>query len=107
MSACQSQGDLFGHPVSQKDPGLVKGLAPSLSPHKSVGLRRKAENMEGDTAGRGRWPLPSKPLPCPPPADLLLLAGLASSVFVLSELLKLCEKFCSGARATQMLSEAV
>ncbi|KAK7830309.1 hypothetical protein U0070_018817 [Myodes glareolus] len=39
--------------------------------------------------------------------DLLLLAGLASSVFVLSELLKLCEKFCSGARATQMLSEAV
>ncbi|XP_075833558.1 calcium-transporting ATPase type 2C member 2 isoform X2 [Microtus pennsylvanicus] len=39
--------------------------------------------------------------------DLLLLAGLASSVFVLSELLKLCDKFCSGARATQMLPEAV
>ncbi|XP_051024953.1 calcium-transporting ATPase type 2C member 2 [Acomys russatus] len=39
--------------------------------------------------------------------DLLLLAGLASSVFVLSELLKLCEKFCSGARTTQALPEAV
>ncbi|EGV94120.1 Calcium-transporting ATPase type 2C member 2 [Cricetulus griseus] len=39
--------------------------------------------------------------------DLLLLTGLASSVFVLSELLKLCEKFCSGARTTQMLPEAV
>lgn len=40
-------------------------------------------------------------------ADLLLLTGLASSVFVLSELLKLCEKFCSGARTTQALPEAV
>lgn len=39
--------------------------------------------------------------------DLLLLTGLASSVFILSELLKLCEKFCSRAKADQMLPEAV
>ncbi|XP_055001554.1 calcium-transporting ATPase type 2C member 2 [Sorex araneus] len=30
--------------------------------------------------------------------DLLLLTGLASSVFVMSELLKVCERFCSGPR---------
>ncbi|NP_081198.1 calcium-transporting ATPase type 2C member 2 [Mus musculus] len=39
--------------------------------------------------------------------DLLLLTGLASSVFILSELLKLWEKFLSRARPTQMLPEAV
>lgn len=42
-----------------------------------------------------------------PPTDLLLLTGLASSVFILSELLKLSEKFFSRARPTQMLPEAV
>lgn len=41
------------------------------------------------------------------PTDLLLLTGLASSVFILSELLKLWEKFLSRARPTQMLPEAV
>uniref|UniRef100_A0A8C6RI25 Calcium-transporting ATPase n=1 Tax=Nannospalax galili TaxID=1026970 RepID=A0A8C6RI25_NANGA len=39
--------------------------------------------------------------------DLLLLTGLASSVFILSELLKLCEKFFSQTRSTQRLPEAV
>ncbi|XP_034378381.1 calcium-transporting ATPase type 2C member 2 [Arvicanthis niloticus] len=39
--------------------------------------------------------------------DLLLLTGLASSVFILSELLKLCEKFFSRAKPTQMPPEAV
>uniref|UniRef100_A0A8C9K5C3 Calcium-transporting ATPase n=1 Tax=Panthera tigris altaica TaxID=74533 RepID=A0A8C9K5C3_PANTA len=33
--------------------------------------------------------------------DLLLLTALASSVFILSELLKLCEKFCSRAEKAQ------
>lgn len=31
-------------------------------------------------------------------ADLLLLTGLASSVFIVSELLKLCERYFSAAR---------
>uniref|UniRef100_A0A8C5JXF3 Calcium-transporting ATPase n=1 Tax=Jaculus jaculus TaxID=51337 RepID=A0A8C5JXF3_JACJA len=39
--------------------------------------------------------------------DLLLLTGLASSVFILSELLKLCEKYCSCARNSQKHQEAV
>uniref|UniRef100_A0A8C3W912 Calcium-transporting ATPase n=1 Tax=Catagonus wagneri TaxID=51154 RepID=A0A8C3W912_9CETA len=39
--------------------------------------------------------------------DLLLLTGLASSVFVLSELLKLWEKFCSRAKKAQTLQEDV
>ncbi|XP_006087145.1 calcium-transporting ATPase type 2C member 2 [Myotis lucifugus] len=39
--------------------------------------------------------------------DLLLLTGLASSVFILSELLKLCEKFCSAARKAQVHQEDV
>ncbi|KAL6045595.1 hypothetical protein STEG23_029496 [Scotinomys teguina] len=39
--------------------------------------------------------------------DLLLLAGLASSVFILSELVKLCEKFCSGDRTPQTFPGAV
>lgn len=34
--------------------------------------------------------------------DLLLLTGLASSVFILSELLKLCEKFCSRVKKAQI-----
>ncbi|XP_075851942.1 calcium-transporting ATPase type 2C member 2 [Microcebus murinus] len=33
--------------------------------------------------------------------DLLFLTGLASSVFIVSELLKLCEKYCSRAPAAQ------
>ncbi|KAM6177471.1 calcium-transporting ATPase type 2C member 2 [Erethizon dorsatum] len=33
--------------------------------------------------------------------DLLFLTGLASSVFILSELLKLCEKYCACARKAQ------
>ncbi|XP_036296340.1 calcium-transporting ATPase type 2C member 2 isoform X3 [Pipistrellus kuhlii] len=37
--------------------------------------------------------------------DLLLLTGLASSVFILSELLKLCEKLCSKARRAQVRLE--
>lgn len=40
-------------------------------------------------------------------ADLLLLTGLASSVFVLSELFKLCEKFCSRAQKAQIHQEDV
>ncbi|KAM8776648.1 calcium-transporting ATPase type 2C member 2 isoform 2-T2 [Rhynchonycteris naso] len=39
--------------------------------------------------------------------DLLLLTGLASSVFILSELLKLCEKFCSRAKKAQIHHEEV
>ncbi|XP_059761251.1 calcium-transporting ATPase type 2C member 2 isoform X2 [Balaenoptera ricei] len=39
--------------------------------------------------------------------DLLLLTGLASSVFVLSELFKLCEKFCSTAKKAQIHQEDV
>ncbi|KAG8513142.1 Calcium-transporting ATPase type 2C member 2, partial [Galemys pyrenaicus] len=39
--------------------------------------------------------------------DLLLLTGLASSVFILSELLKLCERFCSRVRSTKMHREGV
>ncbi|XP_019490363.1 PREDICTED: calcium-transporting ATPase type 2C member 2 [Hipposideros armiger] len=39
--------------------------------------------------------------------DLLLLTGLASSVFILSELLKLCEKFCARAKKTQTHHEDV
>ncbi|XP_039083252.1 calcium-transporting ATPase type 2C member 2 [Hyaena hyaena] len=39
--------------------------------------------------------------------DLLLLTGLASSVFVFSELLKLCEKFCSRAGNAQTRREDV
>ncbi|XP_058384367.1 calcium-transporting ATPase type 2C member 2 isoform X2 [Diceros bicornis minor] len=39
--------------------------------------------------------------------DLLLLTGLASSVFILSELLKLCERFCSRAKKAQIPQEAV
>ncbi|EPY81790.1 calcium-transporting ATPase type 2C member 2 [Camelus ferus] len=39
--------------------------------------------------------------------DLLLLTGLASSVFILSELLKLCEKFCSRAKKAQIHQEDV
>ncbi|KAM9048910.1 calcium-transporting ATPase type 2C member 2 isoform 2-T2 [Megaptera novaeangliae] len=39
--------------------------------------------------------------------DLLLLTGLASSVFVLSELFKLCEKFCSRAKKAQIHQEDV
>lgn len=39
--------------------------------------------------------------------DLLLLTGLASSVFIFSELLKLCEKFCSRARKAQTHHEDV
>ncbi|XP_059988237.1 calcium-transporting ATPase type 2C member 2 isoform X2 [Lagenorhynchus albirostris] len=39
--------------------------------------------------------------------DLLLLTGLASSVFVLSELFKLCEKFCSRAQKAQIHQEDV
>ncbi|XP_058564761.1 calcium-transporting ATPase type 2C member 2 isoform X4 [Neofelis nebulosa] len=37
--------------------------------------------------------------------DLLLLTALASSVFILSELLKLCEKFCSRAEKAQVRQE--
>lgn len=37
--------------------------------------------------------------------DLLLLTGLASSVFILSELLKLCERVCSAARKAQVHQE--
>ncbi|XP_023101803.2 calcium-transporting ATPase type 2C member 2 isoform X2 [Felis catus] len=37
--------------------------------------------------------------------DLLLLTALASSVFILSELLKLCEKFCSRAEKAQVHQE--
>ncbi|XP_045295820.1 calcium-transporting ATPase type 2C member 2 isoform X3 [Leopardus geoffroyi] len=37
--------------------------------------------------------------------DLLLLTALASSVFILSELLKLCEKFCSRAEKAQVPQE--
>lgn len=37
--------------------------------------------------------------------DLLLLTGLASSVFILSELLKLCEKLCFKARRAQVRQE--
>lgn len=40
-------------------------------------------------------------------ADLLLLTGLASSVFILSELFKLCEKFCSRAQKAQIHQEDV
>lgn len=39
--------------------------------------------------------------------DLLLLTGLASSVFILSELVKLCEKLCSRARKARVPQEAV
>uniref|UniRef100_A0A671ERV7 Calcium-transporting ATPase type 2C member 2 n=1 Tax=Rhinolophus ferrumequinum TaxID=59479 RepID=A0A671ERV7_RHIFE len=39
--------------------------------------------------------------------DLLLLTGLASSVFILSELLKLCEKFCLRAKKAQIHHEDV
>uniref|UniRef100_A0A8C0WS96 Cation-transporting P-type ATPase C-terminal domain-containing protein n=1 Tax=Castor canadensis TaxID=51338 RepID=A0A8C0WS96_CASCN len=39
--------------------------------------------------------------------DLLLLTGLASSVFIFSELLKLCEKYCSRARNPQTHHEDV
>ncbi|XP_057569557.1 calcium-transporting ATPase type 2C member 2 isoform X1 [Hippopotamus amphibius kiboko] len=39
--------------------------------------------------------------------DLLLLTGLASSVFILSELFKLCEKLCSGAKKAQLHKEDV
>ncbi|XP_077919117.1 calcium-transporting ATPase type 2C member 2 [Halichoerus grypus] len=39
--------------------------------------------------------------------DLLLLTGLASSVFILSELLKLCEKFCSRAKKAQTHPEDI
>lgn len=41
------------------------------------------------------------PVFLPLPADLLLLTGLASSVFIVSELLKLCEKFFCRARKAQ------
>ncbi|XP_004058123.5 calcium-transporting ATPase type 2C member 2 isoform X1 [Gorilla gorilla gorilla] len=34
--------------------------------------------------------------------DLLFLTGLASSVFILSELLKLCEKYCCSPKRVQM-----
>ena len=40
-------------------------------------------------------------------ADLLLLTGLASSVFILSELFKLCEKFCCRAQKAQTPQEDV
>ncbi|XP_011368596.1 calcium-transporting ATPase type 2C member 2 [Pteropus vampyrus] len=39
--------------------------------------------------------------------DLLFLTGLASSVFILSELLKLCERFCSRAKKAQIHHEDV
>uniref|UniRef100_A0A452ECI0 P-type Ca(2+) transporter n=1 Tax=Capra hircus TaxID=9925 RepID=A0A452ECI0_CAPHI len=39
--------------------------------------------------------------------DLLLLTGLASSVFILSELFKLCEKFCCRAQKAQTPQEDV
>nr|XP_012417061.1 PREDICTED: calcium-transporting ATPase type 2C member 2 [Odobenus rosmarus divergens] len=39
--------------------------------------------------------------------DLLLLTGLASSVFILSELLKLCEKFFSRAKKAQTHPEDI
>lgn len=87
--------------MSQEDPGLFKGakILP-LTPHKSVRLKRKAENMAGGLqVGTTVWDSL--------PADLLLLTGLASSVFILSELLKLWEKFFSRVRLTQMLPEAV
>lgn len=52
-----------------------------------------------DRAGGSRGPLtPSSFLLL---VDLLFLAGLASSVFILSELLKLCERYCSCARKAQ------
>uniref|UniRef100_A0A2K6S2A3 Calcium-transporting ATPase n=1 Tax=Saimiri boliviensis boliviensis TaxID=39432 RepID=A0A2K6S2A3_SAIBB len=39
--------------------------------------------------------------------DLLFLTGLASSVFILSELLKLCEKYCCSTQRVQPRHEAV
>nr|XP_034796728.2 calcium-transporting ATPase type 2C member 2 isoform X1 [Pan paniscus] len=39
--------------------------------------------------------------------DLLFLTGLASSVFILSELLKLCEKYCCSPKRVQMHPEDV
>ncbi|XP_078214005.1 calcium-transporting ATPase type 2C member 2 isoform X3 [Callithrix jacchus] len=39
--------------------------------------------------------------------DLLFLIGLASSVFILSELLKLCEKYCCSTKRAQTCHEAV
>lgn len=67
---------------------------------KPLRVKRKAENVAGDLwVGTTVWDSL--------PTDLLLLTGLASSVFILSELLKLWEKFLSRARPTQMLPEAV
>ena len=40
-------------------------------------------------------------------ADLLLLTGLALSMFILSELFKLCEKFCCRAQKAQTPQEGV
>ncbi|XP_037672025.1 calcium-transporting ATPase type 2C member 2 isoform X2 [Choloepus didactylus] len=39
--------------------------------------------------------------------DLLFLTGLASSVFLLSELLKVCEKYCCGTKKAQIHHEDV
>lgn len=87
--------------MSQKDPGLFKGGKPlPLSPRKSVRLKGKAGDMAGGLqVGTTVWGSL--------PTDLLLLTSLASSVFILSELLKLCEKFFSRAKPTQMPPEAV
>lgn len=87
--------------MSQDDPGLFKGGKPlPLSHHSFVRLKGKAEDMAGGLqAGTIVWDSL--------PTDLLLLTGLASSVFILSELLKLCEKFFARAKPTQMPLEAV
>lgn len=92
---------LFGHQCHKRTLASSRVAKPlPLSPCKSVGLKRKAENVAGGLqVGTTVWDSP--------PTDLLLLTGLASSVFILSELLKLSEKFFSRDRPTQTLPEAV
>lgn len=87
---------------SRLDRPLLPG-APCPAACGFLGTRRRETNvtvrvgsraLQAGPGGRGALTRFSASLS----ADLLLLAGLASSVFFVSELLKLCERYFSAAR---------
>lgn len=120
-AAWKERGSLRSVPCSTMDPewgGPVLGSGvwpPHLGGTTHRGQNSSAHGHPGHgsnseqsgAGGRRAQPTPLTLLSSHLSADLLLLTGLASSVFAVSELLKLCERLCSRAKNAQAHQEDV
>lgn len=93
---CQKQGQ-------ESQISTLQGDYPSCVPSSHQGHAPRGSPAQSPAAGRPWAGIPawlSSP-PLSPLPDLLFLTGLASSVFVVSELVKLCEKRCCHPQHTK------